>query len=298
MLKTNENKLVMQSVAGQITHPMSGKTPYRVSVDGVPMVLPGTGGITYNFRVGDCCTDLVGDHVEPGVSLSNFSNPANRQELINGGLNVLACIGNEALVISGKAEGAKGTVTGKHGGIEHVLVDFDDAVLNKLNIEDKIGIKAFGVGLALLEFPGIKVMNLSPSLLKKMKLKKKGAKLEVPVTHFIPAAVMGSGIGADNCYRGDYDIQMFDDKTVKKYKMESLRFGDIVAIEDADHSFGRAYRQGCVSIGIVVHSRCVLSGHGPGVTTLMTTKDSSIIPVIDKDANIATLLGLRKTKRK
>ncbi len=294
MIRTNEKQLVIQSVAGQITHPMAGGSPYRISVDGEPMVLPGTGGITYNFRVGDCCTELVGDHVEPGVSISNFTNPANRQEMINGGLNVLAHIGNEATVISGDAKGSKGVVTGKHGGIEHVLIDFSEAIMNKLNVEDKIAIKAHGIGLKLTDFPNVTAMNLSPALLKKMKLKKKGKKLVVPVTHTIPAAVMGSGIGKDNCYRGDYDIQMFDEKTVKKHNMASLRFGDIVAVTDADHSFGRTYRQGCVSIGIVVHSSCILAGHGPGVTTLLTCKDDSIEFVMDKNANIATLMGLRK----
>ena len=42
----------------------------------------------------------------------------------NSSLNVLACVGNEARVISGAAKGAKGTVCGTHGGVEHVIVDF------------------------------------------------------------------------------------------------------------------------------------------------------------------------------
>ncbi len=40
--------------------------------------------------------------------------------------------------------------------------------------------------------------------------------------------------------------------------------GDLVAIMDADHSFGRIYKEGAVSIGIVVHSDCVLAGMGQG----------------------------------
>ncbi|MEM3642140.1 MAG: DUF4438 domain-containing protein, partial [Candidatus Bathyarchaeia archaeon] len=60
-----------------------------------------------------------------------------------------------------------------------------------------------------------------------------------------------------------------------------------------DHSFGRIYRQGAVSVGIVVHTYCVTSGHGPGVTTLFTSSSGKIIPKIDADANIASILKLR-----
>ena len=120
-----------------------------------------------------------------------------------------------------------------------------------------------------------------------------GDKLEIPVTHIIPAAVMGSGLGADQTYSGDYDIQLFDKSTVKKYDLEDLRLGDLVAIQNADHSYGRIYREGAISVGIVVHSDCVISGHGPGVTTLFTSSNGKIIPRIDPDANIAKLLKLR-----
>ncbi|MGY5855259.1 MAG: DUF4438 domain-containing protein, partial [Candidatus Thorarchaeota archaeon] len=48
-----------------------------------------------------------------------------------------------------------------------------------------------------------------------------------------------------------------------------------------------------VSVGIVVHSDCVISGHGPGVTTLFTSTKGIIEPVIDSGANIASILKLR-----
>jgi len=86
---------------------------------------------------------------------------------------------------------------------------------------------------------------------------------------------------------------LFDKAVVEQYELESLRIGDIVAIIDADHSFGRIYRQGAVSVGVVVHTNCVTAGHGPGVTTLMTSPDGRIIPQIDPKANIASLLKLR-----
>lgn len=79
-----------------------------------------------------------------------------------------------------------------------------------------------------------------------------------------------------------------------KHGLDDLRLGDLVAIMDADHSYGRIYKEGAVSIGIVVHSNSVTSGHGPGVTTLFTSSTGKIVPKIDSKANIAILLNLRK----
>ncbi|MBU1049103.1 DUF4438 domain-containing protein, partial [Candidatus Bipolaricaulota bacterium] len=78
---------------------------------------------------------------------------------------------------------------------------------------------------------------------------------------------------------------------VKKYGLDKIRFGDFVALLDHDNRFGRTYRQGSITIGIVVHSDCLLSGHGPGVTTLLTAGTRLIDPVLDAKANIADILG-------
>ena len=158
---------------------------------------------------------------------------------------------------------------------------------------DRILIRAYGIGLKLLDFPEIKVLNIDPRVLEAWNPKPNGEKLEVPITHIVPAAIMGSGLGANQVNSGDYDIQLFDEAVVKQYRLGSLRIGDLVAIIDADHSFGRIYRQGAVSVGVVVHTNCVTAGHGPGVTTLMTSSDGKIVPQLDKNANIASLLKLR-----
>jgi len=293
MLRTNVEKLVMISVVGEISSPVFWGSPYRISADGVPIVLPGVGGVTYNVRVGDPATGWEADHVEPGVSIQNKEKDERFPGGANMALNVLACVGNTALVVSESAKGAEGVVTGKHGGIEHVLVDFPLETLEKLLIGDKILIKAFGVGLKLLDYSDVRVMNLSPQFLEAIDPQPRRDKLEVPVTHVIPAAVMGSGLGANQAHSGDYDIQLFDDNVKKEYGLEDLRLGDLVAIQDADHSYGRIYKQGAITVGIVVHSDCVVSGHGPGVTTLFTSTNGKIVPRIDSDANIARLLKLR-----
>jgi hypothetical protein len=257
------------------------------------MVFPGVGGITYNIRVGDLAVGWMADHVEPGVSIENKEKEDRFPHGPNYALNVLSCVGNEAAVVTGDAKGDKGVVTGKHGGIEHVLVDFPEEVMKRMVIGDKVMIRAFGVGLKLLDFPEVKIMNLDPRFLDAIGPKGDQGRLEIPVTHTVPARVMGSGLGANNVYSGDYDIQLFDEETKTEYGLEDIRLGDLVAIMDADHSYGRIYRKGATSIGIIAHTDCIISGHGPGVTTLFTSSKGKIIPRIDSKANIATILKLR-----
>ena len=293
MLKTNAEKLVRMSVMGEVASPVVGRPVYNVSATGTPSVLPGVGGITYNVRVGDLACGWEADHVEPGVSVENKENDARYGQGANAAFNVLSCVGNEAVVVNGDAKGAKGVVTGKHGGIEHVLIDFKLETMEKLMLGDKILVKAFGVGLKLLGFPEVKAMNMDPNFLEALEPKAQDDKMEVPVTHMVPAAIMGSGLGANQTFSGDYDIQLFDERVIEQYGLEDLRLGDLVAIIDADHSFGRIYRQGAISVGIVVHTNCVSAGHGPGVTSLFTSTTGKIIPRMDAKANIAKLLNLR-----
>lgn len=293
MLRTNVDKLVKISVVGEVASPVYGREIYRISAQGDPVVLPGVGGITYNVRVGDLACGWEADHVEPGVSVENKENDSRFGRGANTAFNVLSCVGNEAVVVTEGAKGAKGVVTGKHGGIDHVLIDFQPETLEKLMLGDKVLVKAFGVGLKLLDFPDIKVMNMDPRFLEALDPKPSGEKLEVPVTHVIPAVIMGSGLGANQTYSGDYDIQLFDENVRKEFGLDDLRLGDVVAIKDADHSYGRIYKQGAMSVGVVVHTNCVSSGHGPGVTTLFTSSTGKIIPRIDVKANIASILGLR-----
>ncbi len=294
MLRTNEDRLVEMSVTGQVSSPRSPRSPYRITHDGKPVALPGVGGITYNIKVGDPVCGWMADHVEPSVSTKN----PNEDE--NGAFNLLSQLGNEARVVDGDAKGALGTVTGKHGGIEHVLIDFAQEDMAKMKIGDKVLVHGFGLGLELLDYPEIKIRNLSPALLRKIPIRtRKDGKLQIPVTAMVPAKIMGSGLGAQHTFRGDYDIQLFDEETVREYGLQDLRFGDLVAIMDADHTYGRIYKTGAVSVAVIVHSDCVISGHGPGACTLFTSSKGMIKPVLDKNANIGRYLkiGLWRKKR-
>jgi hypothetical protein len=292
-IKTNQDRLICQSVLGEITSPLGSINPYRIDPEGRSDIYPGVGGITYNLRIGDRARGWFADHVEPGVSISNFTN-FQGQPGPNRALNQFSCAGNVARVISGEAKGMTGRVTGKHGGIEHVLVDFEPEVLEQLAIGDKIQIKAVGCGLQLTEVP-VKVMNLDPALLAAIPMViQEDRRLEVPVTHTIPARVMGSGIGSSHSASGDYDIQLFDEQTVDEYGLDDLRLGDLVAIIDADATYGRIYKTGGVVIGVVVHSDCVLAGHGPGVMVTMTSREGLIVPLIDPAANLKNYFAKMK----
>jgi hypothetical protein len=291
----NSGDLVMMTVSGQVAHPIGSASPYRIGHDGVARIIPGSGGVVINHRIGDRCVGLAGDHVEPAVSLHN-----NKSEIVgsknapNLALLTYACVGNVAQVVDGPCNGKLGCVTGKHGGVAHLLIDFPTAVLKRLRIGDPIQIYSCGLGLRLLDHPQVSVFSCSPRLINAWGLRSIPPKLQAPVTHLVPASIMGSGIGKSNAVRGDYDIQLFDSTIRKKYRLDTLRFGDFVAIIHGDTRYGRAYRTGTITIGIIVHSDSTVSGHGPGVMTLLTAGRRYIEPVHDKNANLAFVLGIRK----
>ena len=294
MPRINDDELLIVSVSGQIAHPVARANPYRIGYDGVPRVLPGTGGIVLNRRIGDLCIGLAGDHIEPGVALHN-----NGREVVgprdgpNNALMTYACIGNVAEVLNGRMVGRRGLVTGKHGGINHVLVDFPTEVLARLAIGDRIQIRSHGMGTRFPGFPELELMNCSPALLRRWGLQVRNGALRVPVTHFVPAVLMGSGLGKNTAWRGDYDIQMSDRAMRLRYRLGSLRFGDMVAIVNADARRGPSVRQGRVTIGVIVHGDSTASGHGPGVTPLLTGPTSQLRPYLEPRANLAAIFDIR-----
>jgi hypothetical protein len=295
MLKTNESRLVKMAVQGKPANPIR-YAEFEVDAEGRGHSLPSVGGITYNVKVGDPAFGWRGDHIEPGVSV--LIDEEKRTSRQNMALQFLACIGNEATVITGAAKGSKGTVVGHHGGVEHLIVDFDDRTLDKLTYDDKILVKAHGQGLQIEDASDIVVYNLDPRVLKRWGVRAlKGGVLEVPVVLSVPSAIMGSGLGHPDPGTGDYDITTQDPKTVKRLGLDRIRFGDFVAILDADNTFGRHYYEGAVTIGIVTHSDSFLSGHGPGVCTLLSSKSGKIRVKHDAGANLAKVLKIGRFKR-
>lgn len=286
-MTTNRSRLVAQILTAQVAPPLLPASLYDIGADGVPRILPSVGGITLNVRVGDSAFAFEADHIEPAVSARH------PDDKVNAAFCTLACVGNVATVASGEAKGERGVVTGKHGGIEHVMIDFPERVMERMQIGDAINVRACGVGLAIGDAGDVKVFNCDPDLLDKFGIERARTKLRVPVARIVPARVMGSGLGRQTVVRGDYDIQCFDDTTVREFGLDQLRLGDIVAITDADNSFGRIYRTGAVTIAVVSHGMSNIAGHGPGVTTLATSASGALEPHVDPRGNLATILGLR-----
>jgi len=290
MLRTNADKLVHVSVMGQIASPsLPGlpAEPYRLDADGVPFLLPSYGGIVYNVSVGDSAYGWLADCVHPGISIHLKDDGANQ------GLNVLSCVGNEAIVMSGGAKGQRGVVTGKSGRFsEHVIVHVPKAARTKMAIGDKVLVRAAGVGLQLPDHPTIKVKGASPRLLERIVDGASAAgKLRVKVVASVPAHLLGAGAGLTS-EGGSLHIQTVDKKALAEAGLESLRLGDLVALQDYDSRYSHGYFRGAIGIGVVGQGDSPRPGYGPGVTLLMTSHDGGIEPVATPGTNLADLLGL------
>jgi len=284
MLRTNRDDLVTLAVSGFISAPTLERSPYRPDTEGVGRVLIGMAGIVYNARVGDPAYGWAGDHVEPGASI------AHPDDAVDHAMHYLTCVGNTAFVASGPASGARGIVTGEHA---RLLVDFPPDVLEVLTVGDRIVIKTEGRGLKLLDFPGVLVKKAGPNLIEAWGLRKSAAgKLHVPVVATIPAHIMGSGAELTPEFV-DQDLMTGDRAALAEHGIDNLKLGDLVAVMDTDHRYGRGYRAGGVTIGLIMHGDSVMTGHGPGCQDMLVCAGGEIEPVIDAGANLAKILGIR-----
>ncbi|MDA8330399.1 MAG: DUF4438 domain-containing protein [Candidatus Dormibacteraeota bacterium] len=284
MIRTNAGDLVEAAIGGEVWPPAADRNPYKVDSEGVSAVTLGMGGICFTHRVGDPAFGWEGDHLEPGVSIRN-SDPGAEHAL-----HYMVCVGNEAVVTSGACSGVRGVVSGEHA---HVLVDFPPEAIEMLAIGDRIQIRSVGLGLRLLDYPDVVVHKMSPRLLDAIGVESVGgAQLSVPVVGEIPARFMGSG-GELNADYVDQDFMTGDRKELSELGLDRLRIGDIVAVPDHNHTWGRGYRAGAMTIGLIIHGDSAWTGHGPGVLDLMSTTAGVLVPVIDPDANIALKLGIR-----
>lgn len=289
---TNADKLPIMGLQCKAKPPTG--SGWQVTHSGEPFCEFRTGGITYNAKVGDSVYGWVGDHIEPGVSAIAGNGGVKDP---NRAFQVFSCIGNKATIISGDAKGATGVITGKHGGIETVMIDFPDDALEKLSYDDKIMVKGCGQGLKLLDFPTVHCYNLAPSLLPKLRIVESAGKLHMPVAAKVPCFLMGSGIGKTTPFSGDYDIQTSEKDALAEHGLLDLKLGDLVAITDHHASYGWSYKRGGLVIGVIIHSDSYKSGHGPGVANLLTCTDGTIVPEVDPGANIARYLNIGRFRQ-
>jgi hypothetical protein len=282
-LRWNTDDLVDMAVTGQVSQPAIRQGAYLHWPDGRATTLPGMYGIAYNARVGDRAFGWAGDHVEPGASI------AHPDEKADYALHYLTCIGNDAEVVSGRARGARGIVTGEHA---RLLVDFAPEALEDLMVGDTIQIRARGRGLRLVDYPGIAFKKTSPALAHAFGLRVEDGRIVCPVVMELPARVMGSGAEL-NAEFVDQDLMSGDRALLAALGIDRMRLGDLVGIRDVDHRFGRSYRRGWTAICLCIHGDSVMTGHGPGILTLITGPSDQLDVALDGGANIASLLGIR-----
>lgn len=280
---TNEHSLVEMAVSGMITTPAVRPGQYIPYPDGKGAVLPGMFGITYNVRCGDRAFGWAGDHVEPGVSIDDEGNLGRHHAL-----HYLNCIGNDAVVTSGMATGAKGIVIGEHA---RILVQFDTEAEALMAPGDRIQIMSRGQGLALTDYPGVALKKMSPRLFHAMGITEKDGRLQVKVAVELPIRIMGSGAELNSEYV-DQDLMSGDRALMAELGIDQMKLGDLIGIRHADHHWGRSYREGAVSICLCIHGDSIMTGHGPGILTLMTAAEGNIDFTVDPAANIATLLDI------
>jgi len=289
----NRDQLIGVSVQGSIVspeYPALPASPYVIGADGQPQLLPSQGGIVYNVSVGDSAFGWLADLVQPGVSIRASAEPANQA------LNVLSCLGNEAIVVSGQATGARGTVIGKSGRFaEHVIVHLAKETLEQLAIDDRVLVRAYGRSLALTDYPDVQLKSISPRLLDALEVEPDApGTIAVPVAVEVPAFLIGAGSGLMH-ESGCIQIQTDHSAALAEHGLDELRLGDIVAVRDYDSRWGNGYLKDAVCVGVVVHGDSPRAGYGPGLTVLMASTANRIRPVLRGTRNIAELLGLGTT---
>ncbi len=286
-IKTNRDRLIETAVAA-VVQPTSGRD-YSVTYDGRPWLGVGMASINYNVSLGDSTYGWAqGDHVEPGVTIQGRDRPSPSECAVA----ILACIGNEAEVISGEAKGAKGFYIGRHAGSDD-KVWFPTEAVEKLALNDRVQVKAKGVGLRIEGFEDVRVNKMSPELLERIGLTVEDRSLVVPVVMEVPGHIMGSGLGFAPVEALDYDIQTTCPEIVEEYDLKKLRLGDLVAIRDHYDVYAPGRYEGAVTIGTVIHGFSEMAGHGPGVNPILSALPGRIKTRIDPNANIAYYLGLR-----
>jgi hypothetical protein len=82
-------------------------------------------------------------------------------------------------------------------------------------------------------------------------------------------------------------------EVVERHGFERIRLGDVVAMEDQDHRYGRGFRQGSCAIGVVAHGGYGgIPGHGMGVATILSGPREQFELVRTASANLRDHLRL------
>jgi hypothetical protein len=250
------------NLVGYVEHPVLGESPYRVNRDGISYVPVGDGGIVLGLELGDSVFKLAADHAAPGACLTHPDAAARHA------LAAFACIGNKAVVRTGAAAGAVGSVIGKRGEAGRVIVGFRPQDLAAMRPADEVLVRTAGQGWRPADIPAdVAVMNTDPGVFAALPVvvSAGGGTITAAVRAVLPGKLAGNGIGRPAA-SWDLDLQL----TSADVAPGDVLLGDLVAVTDIDARYNMGYRRGWLTVGVVVHGASPLPGHGPGITPILT----------------------------
>ena len=273
-LPTNASSLVRTRLTGLVTAASANAV---VSPAGLAQVLPGQGGVLISPTLGEAATDWQSDHLEVGASVGH-ADPAADQAL-----QILACVGNRAVVLDGPAASVSGMVVGKHGA---VLVAFPRSALRLIGPGDQVVIEAFGAGLQITGQDQVVLHSCDPALLGWMAGgREPDGRPRIRVAALFAREAAGAGLGM-SARRFNLDLDPALASRPGTGAAAALRLGDIVAVLDQDHRRERRFRAGWLAVGVLCHGRSAAGGHGVGMATLLSAPADRISLVADSEASL------------
>ena len=259
---------VAVNLLGLVEQPEFGSTPYQVSADGSPYVPVGDGGIVLGVRLGESVFARDADHAAPGACLVHPDQGARHA------LTIYSCIGNQVVIRTGLAAGARGIVVGKRGEEGRVIISLAQEDLARLRPADQVAVRAYGQGWRPASFPAeVTVLNTAPAAFAALPIAVTGdGRVLVGVRMIAASKLAGNGIGRPAA-GWDLDLQLSapgQQSGNGSGRAGRLLLGDLLAVSDLDARWNMGYRRGWLTVGLVVHGASPLPGHGPGITPILT----------------------------
>ena len=181
---------VAVNMLGLVEQPEFGDSPYRVSCDGHPYVPAGDGGIVLGVGLGESVFARAADHAAPGACLVHPDQAARHA------LTIYSCIGNQVVVRTGQAAGARGIVVGKRGEAGRVIISLPQDDLARLRPADQVTVRAIGQGWRPDGFPPeVTVLNTDPAAFAALPVGARNGVVSAGVRLTVPSKLAGNGIG-------------------------------------------------------------------------------------------------------
>tara|TARA_B100000530_G_scaffold326845_1_gene265986 strand:+ start:639 stop:1229 length:591 start_codon:yes stop_codon:yes gene_type:complete len=194
--------------------------------------------------------------------------------------------------MTGGASGAMGMVTGKSGRFsEQVIVHMSREARAQMAVGDQVLIKAEGTGLTLTEHPEVSLKGISPRLLAVLPSQEEDGHIAFGVSAHVPAHLVGAGLGLTS-EGGSIHIQSTDRAILNELKLDQLKLGDLIALEDTDSRYNHGYLRGARAIGVVASTDGPRAGYGPGIAVIMTAPAGQLGSFLAPGTNLADLLEM------